>query len=145
MCRRLAKSGAESIPKRVAGVVAIANELEVELMHERSDFDIAEDLTLALKMDNRVPADSIKVTVSNGWVTLEGTVNHHFQKVEAESLARELAGVRGITNSIVVTPSASPKDVKARIEDAFKRSAQLDANRISVEIHGGKAILTGTV
>lgn len=136
---------AESIAKRVAGVVAIANELEVELMHERTDADIAEDLRLAFKMDNRVPADSIKVTVSNGWVTLEGTVNHHFQKAEAENLARELTGVRGITNKIEVTPSASPKDVKARIEDAFKRSAQLDANRISVEIHGGKVVLTGTV
>jgi osmotically-inducible protein OsmY len=136
---------AESIAKRVASVVAIANELEVDLLHERNDADIAEDLRLAFEMDNRIPADSIKVTVSNGWVTLEGTVNHHFQKVEAESLARELAGVRGITNSIVVTPSASPKDVKAKIEDAFKRSAQLDANRISVEIHNGKVILTGTV
>ena len=90
---------AESIAKRVAGVVAIANEIEVELMHERTDADIAEDLRLAFKMDNRVPADSIKVAVSNGWVTLEGTVNHHFQKAEAENLARELAGVRGITNS----------------------------------------------
>jgi osmotically-inducible protein OsmY len=136
---------AESVAKRVAGVVAIANEIEVELMHERTDADIAEDLRLAFKMDNRIPADSIKVAVSNGWVTLEGTVNHHFQKVEAESLARELAGVRGITNKIEVTPSASPKDVKARIEDAFKRSAQLDANRISVESLNGKVILTGTV
>jgi osmotically-inducible protein OsmY len=136
---------AESIAKRVAGVVAIANELQVELMHERTDADLAEDLRLAFKMDNRIPADSIKVTVSNGWVTLDGNVNHYFQKVEAENLAREAAGVRGITNLIVVTPSASPKDIKARIEDAFKRSAQLDANRISVEIHGGKVVLTGTV
>src|ERR1700693_1756958 len=136
---------AESVAKRAPGVGAIANEIEVEVMHERIDADIAEDLRLAFKMDNRIPADSIKVAVSNGWVTLEGTVNHHFQKVEAENLARELAGVRGITNSIAVTPSASPKEVKTRIEDAFKRSAQLDANRISVEIHGGKVVLTGTV
>jgi osmotically-inducible protein OsmY len=136
---------AESIAKRVAGVVAVANEIEVELIHERTDADIAEDLRLAFKMDNRIPADGIKVAVSNGWVTLEGTVNHHFQKAEAENLARELAGIRGITNSIVVTPSASPSEVKARIEDALKRSAQLDANRISVESHNGKVILTGTV
>lgn len=136
---------AESIAKRVAGVVALANEIEVELLRERTDADIAEDLRLAFKMDNRIPAESIKVIVSNGWVTLEGTVNHYFQKAEAENLARELAGVRGITNSIVVAPSASPREVKAMIEDALKRSAQLDANRISVETHNGKVILTGTV
>jgi osmotically-inducible protein OsmY len=136
---------AESIAKRVAGVVAVANEIEVELIHERTDADIAEDLRLAFKMDNRIPADGIKVAVSNGWVTLEGTVNHHFQKAEAENLARELAGIRGITNSIAITPSASPSEVKAKIEEALKRSAQLDANRISVESHNGKVILTGTV
>jgi osmotically-inducible protein OsmY len=135
---------AESIAKRVAGVVALANEIEIELIHERTDADIAEDAMLAFKMDNRIP-DSVKVIASNGWVTIEGTVNHHYQKTEAESLVRNIAGIRGITNSIVVTPSASPSEVKARIEDALKRSAQLDANRISVESHNGKVILTGTV
>lgn len=136
---------AESIAKRVGGLVALANEIEIELEHERNDADIAEDLYLAFKMDNRIPSQSIRVIASNGWVTLEGTVNHAFQKTEAENLARNVAGIRGITNSIVIVPSASPKEVKARIENALKRSALLDANRISVESHGGKVVLTGTV
>lgn len=137
---------AEDIAKRVAGVVAIANEIEVELIRERTDADIVEDARLALKIDNRVvPAEAIKVIVSSGWVTLEGNVNHYFQKAEAENLVREIAGVRGITNKIDIKPTARPVEIKARIEDAFKRSASLDANRISVESHDGRVILTGTV
>jgi osmotically-inducible protein OsmY len=136
---------AENIAKRVAGVTAIANEIEVKLTRERTDTDIAESARMALKLDGRVPAESVRVIVSHGWVTLEGKVPYYYQKSTAESDVRYLAGVRGVTNAIVVESTVSPTDIKARIEDALKRSALLDANRISVETRNGKVILTGTV
>jgi osmotically-inducible protein OsmY len=136
---------AESIAKRVSGVTAIADDLEVKLAMERTDADIAEAATTAIKMDGRVPPDSIKVIVSHGWITLEGKVPYYYQKSAAESDVRYLTGVRGVTNAIAVAPSVSPVEVKAKIEDAFKRNAQLEAKRISVESSDGKVILRGTV
>jgi len=136
---------AERIAKRVAGVTAIANEIEVKLSTERTDPDIAEAARAALKSDSRLPADRIKVIVERGWVTLEGTVDYYYQKSAAESDVRYIAGVRGVTNAIVVTPKVSPTDIRLKIEEALKRSAQLDASRISVETEGSKVILSGTV
>jgi osmotically-inducible protein OsmY len=136
---------AERIAKRVAGVTAIANEIEVKLSTERTDPDIAEAARAALKSDSRLPADRIKVIVERGWVTLEGTVDYYYQKSAAESDVRYITGVRGVTNAIVVTPKVSPTDIRLKIEEALKRSAQLDASRISVETEGSKVILSGTV
>ena len=136
---------AERIAKRVSGVTALANEIEVKLSTERTDPDIAEAARAALKADSRLPADRIKVIVERGWVTLEGTVDYYYQKSDAESNVRYIAGVRGVTNALVVTPKVSPTDIRMKIEEALKRSAQLDANRISVETEGSKVILSGTV
>jgi osmotically-inducible protein OsmY len=136
---------AERIAKRVSGVTALANEIEVKLSNERTDPDIAEAARSALKADTRVPADRIKVIVERGWVTLEGTVDYYYQKSAAESDVRYLTGVKGVTNALVVTPKVSPTDIRMKIEEALKRSAQLDANRISVETEGSKVILSGTV
>jgi osmotically-inducible protein OsmY len=136
---------AERIAKRVSGVTALANEIEVKLSTERTGPDIAEAARAALKADSRLPADRIKVIVERGWVTLEGTVDYYYQKSAAESDVRYIAGVRGVTNALVVTPKVSPTDIRMKIEEALKRSAQLDANRISVETEGSKVILSGTV
>jgi osmotically-inducible protein OsmY len=136
---------AERIAKRVSGVTALANEIEVKLSTERTDPDIAEAARAALKADSRLPADRIKVIVERGWVTLEGTVDYYYQKSAAESDVRYIAGVRGVTNALVVTPKVSPTDIRMKIEEALKRSAQLDAHRISVETEGSKVILSGTV
>jgi osmotically-inducible protein OsmY len=136
---------AERIAKRVSGVTALANEIEVKLSTERTDPDIAEAARAALKADSRLPADRIKVIVERGWVTLEGTVDYYYQKSAAESDVRYLTGVRGVTNALVVTPKVSPTDIRMKIEEALKRSAQLDANRISVETEGSKVVLSGTV
>ena len=136
---------AERIAKRVSGVTALANEIEVKLSTERTDPDIAEAARAAIKADSRLPADRIKVIVERGWVTLEGTVDYYYQKSAAESDVRYIAGVRGVTNALVVTPKVSPTDIRMKIEEALKRSAQLDANRISVETEGSKVILSGTV
>ena len=136
---------AERIAKRVSGVTALANEIEVKLSTERTDPDIAEAARAALKADSRLPADRIKVIVERGWVTLEGTVDYYYQKSAAESDVRYIAGVRGVTNALVVTPKVSPTDIRMKIEEALKRSAQLDASRISVETEGSKVVLSGTV
>jgi len=83
--------------------------------------------------------------VSKGWVTLRGEVEWQYQRQAAESAVRRLAGVKGVTNLMVVKPSTSPSELKKKIEDALIRNAQLDAKNISVEIQGSKAILRGTV
>jgi len=136
---------AEHIAKRVAGVTTLANDIELKLSSERTDPDIAEAARSSLKSDSRVPADRVRVVVERGWITLEGTVDYYYQKSAAESDVRNLAGVRGVTNALVVTPKVSPTEIRIKVEEALKRSAQLDANRILVEAQGGKVILSGTV
>lgn len=137
---------AERVAKRVAGVTALANDIQVKLENQRTDAEIAESARAALRLDSRIPADRLKVIVSNGWVTLEGTADYYYQKAAAESQVRYITGVKGVTNAIeVVPPIASPADVKTRIEEALKRTAQLDAKNINVETRGSKVVLTGTV
>jgi osmotically-inducible protein OsmY len=141
------KYAAERAAKRVHGVRAVANELEVKLpgTSQRTDAEIAEACVKALQSRSSVPADRIKVTVSKGWVDLEGEVEWQYEKLAAESAVRYLFGVKGVTNRITVKPRLSPADLKAKIENAFKRSAELDANRITVEVDGGRVTLRGTV
>ncbi|MGZ3485827.1 MAG: BON domain-containing protein [Isosphaeraceae bacterium] len=141
------KFAAERAAKRVQGVLAVANELEVKLStgSRRTDEDIAAAAVGALKSNLSVPADKIKVTVSKGWVKLEGEVEWQYQKDAAERAVRYLAGVMGVTNLITVKPRVAPSEVKARIEDALKRSAEMDARRITVEVDGGKVTLRGSV
>jgi osmotically-inducible protein OsmY len=132
---------------RVAGVKAVVNELEVRLpaSSERTDEDIARAALNALSWNESVPADRIKVRVSNGWITLEGIVDWAYQKIAAENAVRYLTGVRGVVNLIEVKPQVNPVDVKKAIEDALKRSAEVDASRIQVEIDSDKVTLRGTV
>jgi osmotically-inducible protein OsmY len=136
---------AERIAKRVAGVVALANEIEVRLSTERTDTDIAQAAALALKVDTTIPPDHVKVIVEHGWITLEGKVDWYYQKSSAESAVRHLAGVKGVRNAIALVPKVIPTEVRSQIEQAFERSAQIDARRISVEAHDDQVILRGTV
>lgn len=141
------KYSAEKAAKRVYGVKAVANELDVKLpgSSQRTDEDIATACVNALKASISVPPDKIKITVSNGWVTLEGEVEWQYQKNAAESAVRYLTGVVGVSNLIRVKPHVSPTELKSKIEDAFKRNAELDARRITVEVDGGKVTLRGSV
>jgi osmotically-inducible protein OsmY len=136
---------AERIAKRVAGVAGLANDIEVRLDTERTDADIAQAAALVLQMNTTIPSDRIKVIVANGWVTLEGQVDWYYQKSAAESDIRQLAGVKDVTNAITIKPKVIPVDVRNQIEQAFKRNAQIDARRISIETDGGKVILRGIV
>jgi osmotically-inducible protein OsmY len=132
---------------RVGGVKAVANELEVGLLpaDRRSDEEIARSVANALAWNTSVPPERVKAQVSQDWVTLEGTVEWQFQKEAAERAVRPLRGVKGITNNIVVKPAVSTAVVKAEIEAALKRSAELDAQRITVETRGDRVILRGSV
>ncbi len=141
------KMAAEQAVKRVAGVEAVAEELEVELpaLDQRSDSEIARAVLDALKWDVAVPHQHVDVKVENGWVTLQGEVDWYYQKQAAKAAIQHLAGVKGITNLISVRPTASAIEVKARIEDAFKRNALLNAAKITVDVHNGKVALRGSV
>jgi osmotically-inducible protein OsmY len=138
---------AEEAALRVRGVKAVANEIEVRLPSsaERTDADLAAAAVRALEWDAFIPSDKVKVTVSKGWVTLEGEVEWQFERDDAERVVRRLTGVRGVTNLIKVKSRPTPTELKRKIEDALIRSAETDAQRISVEIQGSKVILKGTV
>jgi osmotically-inducible protein OsmY len=143
----LEKMAAARAAARVTGVKAVANELEVGLLHtdQRSDEDIARSVANALVSNTSIPPDRVKAQVSNGWVTLEGTVEWYYQKEAAERAVRPVRGVKGVTNSIVVKPTVTAAVVKAQIEAALKRSAEVDAQRITVETRGDTVILRGNV
>ena len=141
----LKKWDAEDAAHRVHGVKAVANDIEVRLATERTDADIAEAALRALQWDAGLSTENIQVTVSKGWVTLRGEVEWQFQKEDAEKVVRRLLGVRGVTNLITVKPRLAATDLKKKIEDALVRTAQSDANRITVEVQGSKVILRGTV
>ena len=141
------KWAAERATERVKGVKAISDEIVVELSSDfrRGDSDIARAATNALDWNASVPLGRIQVIVQNGWVTLDGVVDRHFQKAEAERVARSLVGVRGVVNRIDVKPPISTADVKSQIVKALERAAEIDAKKIWVEICDSKVILSGSV
>jgi osmotically-inducible protein OsmY len=141
------KWAAEEAAHRVRGVKAVANDIEVRLAAtaERTDADIAEAVVRALEWDALISVDKLDVTVSKGWVTLKGQVEWQYQKQDAERVVRRLSGVKGVTNLMTVKPSVTPSAIKAQIEQALLRSAELDAKRIAVEVDGSKVVLSGTV
>jgi osmotically-inducible protein OsmY len=138
---------AEEAAHRVRGVKAVANDIEVRLGigGERTDVEIAAAAVRALEWDALLVPEKIDVTVSKGWVTLKGTVDWEYKKREAERVVRNLAGVKGVSNLIEVKPKVQPSDIKKEVEQALVRSAQMDAQRITVEVEGNKVILRGTV
>jgi osmotically-inducible protein OsmY len=139
------KDAAEKAAKRVYGVKGVANDIAVKPLWQRTDPEVARDAVHELERHISIPGDKIKVTVKNGWVTLEGTVDWEFQKILAKSAVKKLKGVTGVTNKIEVKPQVTPKEVKSKIEEALRRSAELDARRISVEVEGSTVKLYGSV
>jgi osmotically-inducible protein OsmY len=143
----LQRVNAEKAVKRVKGVHGIANNLEVRLptSHQRDDTEIAEAALYALKWHTTVPEDRVMVTVSRGWVTLEGEVEWHYQRDAAYRAVHGLTGVQGVINRIEIKAKASPADIEDRLEERLRRSAELDAKAVEVKVDGTTVTLKGEV
>jgi osmotically-inducible protein OsmY len=141
------KTQAERDAKRVAGVVGVANDIEVRLpvLDQRPDPEIARDAVNALRAELPFSSENIKVIVRDGWLTLEGAVEWNYARERAENSVKRVRGVKGVTNAIALKPKVAPQEIRRKIEDALRRSAELDASRITVETNGSEVILRGTV
>jgi osmotically-inducible protein OsmY len=141
------KYQAEADAKRVAGVVAVANDIEIRVpdVDERPDPEIARDAVARIKGELPYAWEKIRVIAKQGWLTLEGEVEWNYQRERAEEAVRRVRGMKGITNSIEVKPRATPMEIRRKIEEALRRAAELDANHITVEANGDQVILRGTV
>jgi len=141
------KVEAERAALRVAGVKGIASEIEIHLpgTSHRSDADVARAAVDGLQWNSSVPPDRIQIVVKKGWVTLEGDVDWAYQKTAAEEAVRRLTGVQGVSNHVMVKARVTPAGITTRIEQAFKRSAEVDANRITAEVTNSTVTLRGTV
>ena len=141
------KSAAEETTRHIAGVRAVANDLDVSpgCAPGHGDPALAAAVVNAIVVRCAVPQDAIQATVDDGQVVLNGAVTWVFQKAAAERAVQQLPGVKRVTNHIVVKPQASVEDVKARIAEAFQVNADIDARNVRVEIRGGAVVLTGTV
>jgi osmotically-inducible protein OsmY len=133
--------------KRVAGVKAIADDIEVKLpdSQRRTDGDIATAAASQINCSTMIPTGTVSVTVREGWITLEGEVAWWYRKDAAEKAVLHLGGVKGVTNQILIKPTLSLEDVEKSIKSAFERNALLDAFKIQVETAGNKVVLRGTV
>jgi osmotically-inducible protein OsmY len=138
---------AEKATKSVAGVRGVANDIEVKpnMAHQRPDAAIAEAAVNALKGNAAVPADDVKVVVRDGWITLEGNASFRYQKTAAESAVRTLWGVKGVTDSISITPTVNATDIHGKIHSAYQRHAAVDANKVKIDVLGSTVTLSGEV
>ncbi|MDB5729513.1 MAG: hypothetical protein JWQ00_2718 [Noviherbaspirillum sp.] len=141
------KFQAEMDAKRVAGVLGVANDIEVRVpaLDQKPDPEIARDAVNALTKQLPFSSQNLKVVVHDGWVTLEGEAEWNYQRERAEEAVRWVKGIKGVVNSIQVKPKVTPVDIKKKIEEAFRRNAEIDANQIDVETHDGEVVLKGTV
>ncbi len=141
------KWAAERAVKRVLGVGAVAEEIEVRLpgSDQRTDVDIARAAENVLDWNTLVPPNRVKIMVQGGTITLEGSVDSWAQKVAAEKAMHTLTGIKGINDRISVKPVVEPKEVEKDIMNALTRHAQLDARRITVVSHGDRVVLSGSV
>jgi osmotically-inducible protein OsmY len=141
------KEGAEHAAERVCGVKAVADETTVDLpvFHKRNDQEIALAAVNALSWQVTVPEGAIKVRVEDGWLTLDGEVEQQFQRTSANDAVRQLLGVLGVNNLIVLKPAINASDLKTKIEEAFVRAAEVDAATIGLTVIGNRVELTGKV
>lgn len=140
------KWNAERAALRVAGVKALAIEMDVNLPGSsiRNDGDIARTAQNVLQWMSAIHKDMVKVTVEDGWITLTGEVDWEYQRRAAEKAVRGLLGVKGVSDQINIKQSVTSGRVKAEIEAALKRRATADAQQIKVEVQGANVTLSGT-
>jgi len=141
------KISAEKAAKRVVGVKAVAEDIDVKLDSngKKSDSEIAEAVLNALKWHSAMQEDKIKIKVEDGWVTLEGEVEWEFQRNAAKSMVKDLMGVVGVLNNIKLRPKLVPSEIKRKITAAFHRSATVDADKVNVLVEGSVVSLSGKV
>lgn len=141
------KRKAEEDVKHVAGVIGVANDIEVRLpiIHRRPDPDIGRDVVEAIQRELPSSWEKIKVVVEDGWIALDGDVEWQYQRARAEEAVWGVRGVKGVVNKIEVRPQVPPVEIKRRIEEALRRVAEIDSSRITVEANGSEVILRGTV
>ncbi|WFU13251.1 BON domain-containing protein (plasmid) [Rhizobium sp. CB3090] len=141
------KSAADAAVRRVRGVRAIAQEIEVRYAERKkhADDEIAARALDILEWDTALPEGVIDVEVQRGWVTLSGEVRWHFQRIAAENAVKKLGGVVGVTNLLTIRPAAAASDIKRRIEGALRRYAEVEASRIRVNVVDGRVVLEGGV
>jgi osmotically-inducible protein OsmY len=141
------KIAAERVALRVFGVKGVANDLSVRIgtMGKPTDTEIAQAAVHALMWDTSIPSNRVTVSVTDGCISLNGTLDWYFQRSEVERAVRTLKGVTGVFNNITLKTAAKPAEVRDMIEQALKRSAEVDARRINVAASDGKVILSGHV
>ncbi len=141
------KVAAERCVQAIRGVRAIAQEIEVRFPEDKktADEEIARRALDIIAWDTTIPDEKVKVKIHKGWVTLSGEVEWQYQKTAAENAVRKLTGVTGVTNLIMIRPRIDVSNIKSRIENALKRSAEVEADRIRVNVSGSKVILEGKV
>lgn len=139
------KLAAEKAAKHTFGVKGVANDITVTPLFESLDSEIASTAVAALASRSNVPSKEIKVTVKNKFIYLDGKVDWKFQKDAAEKAVDHIFGAKGVRNNIEIEPKVSSSDVKDKIEEAFRRSAELEARRLMVTAHDGTVELWGNV
>jgi osmotically-inducible protein OsmY len=141
------KLDAKHDAERIDGVKDVKNELEVRILtkHQRSDADLRGAVLQALTLDTLVPS-TIDVRVNDGIVALTGKANWHYERYEAETVAGNVPGVKGVVDEVdLVSPGPTADDVEQSIKKAMDRNAKLDAENVSVESSNGTITLRGTV
>ena len=141
------KIATERVVQRLKGVRAIAQEIEVRYPESKktADDEIAKRALHIISWDTTVPDDRVKIKVQNGWITLSGEVEWHYQRTAAEEAVRKLSGVVGVSNLVGVRPRVDGSDVKIRIEEALRRNAEIEAEGVRVAVSGATVTLEGTV
>jgi osmotically-inducible protein OsmY len=141
-----ARLAAQEAAHRVRGVLDVVNDIEVRPLGSRTDTDIAADVRHALEHDVFVPADHIRTTVSHGLVTLEGEVDLHRERADAQYAVHHIHGVVGIIDKLTVRKHpVSAGDIHQAIEEALERQTEREANRIQIKVDDGRVTLTGPV
>ena len=141
------KLAAEKAVRRVSGANAIAEELKVRYASDAktADHEIAKRILDMFAWNSLIPKDRIQVKVEHGWVTLTGEAKWHYQSKEAARVTSQISGVTGVSNSVKITNQVHAGDVRKRIEDAFERQADLDANAVTISVDGNRVTLGGHV
>jgi osmotically-inducible protein OsmY len=138
---------AERTAKRVLGVAGVANDIEVRLLifNQRTDPEIVRDAIAAILAELPYSSECIRVVARDGWIALEGQVEWNYSRERAEQAVRRVRGIKGVTNLIQLAPRVAPADIKRKVEESFRRIAELDANKVMVEADGSVVTLKGSV